>query len=135
MPAFLKKILFIFISCICVFSLHLCLSIYVTAKARRYQILWSWSYRWLCATIWVLGTKPVFLSRAVNHLNYWTVSLALISVHSSSWLRANKTRHPLFLLLFHLLLQFVEDLHKYKWSQILLPAMAWCSSGSQDTSC
>lgn len=40
---------------------------------------WNWSHRWLWATILVLGIEPVSSRRAINVLNPWPISLALVS--------------------------------------------------------
>ena len=38
---------------------------------RGHQIPWNWNYRWLWATMWVLGIKPGGSGRAASALNHW----------------------------------------------------------------
>jgi hypothetical protein len=49
----------------------------------------SWSYRWLWATMWVLGSKPGSSARAASSLKHWVISPASVLVRLSFtvWLR------------------------------------------------
>ena len=40
---------------------------------RRHQILWTWSYRWLSAYMWVLGTEPGSAAK-INDFIDWAIS-------------------------------------------------------------
>lgn len=42
---------------------------------NEHWIHWKWSYRWLLAALWVLGTKPGSYARAANTFNPWAISL------------------------------------------------------------
>lgn len=43
---------------------------YVCSEARgEQQVPWNWSYRWLLAIVWMLGTKPESFATVANALN------------------------------------------------------------------
>lgn len=46
-------------------------------RPERSQIPENWSYRWLWATMYMLGIGPGSSTRAVSALNNWAISLAL----------------------------------------------------------
>lgn len=52
------------------FCLHVCLCTPVCLvpgeAGRRHWIPWNWSYKWLFAMMWVLGTKSRFSGRTAN---------------------------------------------------------------------
>lgn len=65
--------------------IHECLSVCVSVYhiqtvaeevRRRHQIPWAWSYKWLWATMWVLGTEPESFTRETSALSSWARSLA-----------------------------------------------------------
>lgn len=50
----------------------------LSVKVRSgHWIPWTWSYKWLWATIWVLGTEPSSSAGAASASICWTISLAL----------------------------------------------------------
>lgn len=68
------------------FLLHVCVPCVclMLAEARRGNwIPWYWSYRWLWATMCVLGIKPGLSGREVSAPNHWANSLALANVFSN----------------------------------------------------
>lgn len=38
---------------------------------KRVLFPWNWSYRWLWAAVWVLGTEPEYTGRTASALNSW----------------------------------------------------------------
>lgn len=48
--------------------------IYIQGRRKSYQIPWTWSYRWLLATMWLLGTKPGSFAGTASALNHWNPS-------------------------------------------------------------
>jgi hypothetical protein len=47
-----------------------------------HQMPWNWSYRWLWAATWVLGTEPKSSAAVASEVNHWAISPALTSLHS-----------------------------------------------------
>lgn len=43
-------------------------------RQKQYQLLWNGHYRWVWATVWVLGTKPGASKRATGAFNSWAIS-------------------------------------------------------------
>jgi hypothetical protein len=66
------KDLFIFILWICL--LHVCMRTRCTQYQRRPEEAWNWSYKWLWATMWVLGRQPRLSTRVLSH---WAMSPVL----------------------------------------------------------
>ena len=70
-----------FVLCVCVFCLHACMYVcilhawLVPLKARRCQIPYNWSYRWLWASTWCRKLNRGSSIRATNPL---TISLVPI---------------------------------------------------------
>lgn len=56
---------FKFILCVCVLSA--CTSVFHSWAQC------TWSYRWLCVTIWVLGIEPLSSRKAVSAFNCWGI--------------------------------------------------------------
>ena len=62
-----------------------CLHVYMCTKympsahrgEKTVQMPWHWSYWWLRATLYVLGTEPGSSARAASVLNHWAISSAL----------------------------------------------------------
>ena len=51
---------------------HICL---VSLEVKRgCQVPWNWTYRQLCAAIWVLGMEARSSGRAASALNCWVIS-------------------------------------------------------------
>lgn len=45
---------------------------YVCSEARgEHQVPWNWTYRWLLAIVWMVGTKPESFATVANALNCW----------------------------------------------------------------
>lgn len=74
---FWKTDLFIFILCIWMFSVYLCLYTYTHAwypwKPEKYHIPWNWSYRWMWITMWVLGIELKPSGRQPVLTNLWAI--------------------------------------------------------------
>ena len=56
-------------------SVHL-VCVVPTGAQKGHQILWSWSYRHLLASMRMLGTEPQSSARAVSALNHRAISAA-----------------------------------------------------------
>jgi hypothetical protein len=62
---------YVFPACMPVHHMHA-----MPAQARRgHQISQKWSYRWLWANRWLLGTKARSFATATNTSNHWAISL------------------------------------------------------------
>ena len=46
----------------CMYHVHV-----VPVKARRHQMLWNWSYRWLLIAMCMLGNEAIPLHKLVSH--------------------------------------------------------------------
>ena len=56
---------------VCMYSV--CVYLVPAEIRKRHQMLGNWSYRWLWATMWVLGVTPRPSARATSTLNCWAV--------------------------------------------------------------
>ena len=62
-------------ACMCIWAPSTCL---VPTEAKRVRkIPWNWSYRWLWATMRVLGTEPRSSGKEARAFNGWVISPAL----------------------------------------------------------
>lgn len=103
--------------------LHICLcttiACLVPVSVRRSsQITWSWSYRLLWATIWVLQ-EPKSSEREVNALTCWAISQSL---HLTFWGRVSHWIWSLSIQLISLTnnLQSPTDLALWLWQHITM---------------
>lgn len=59
--------------------MHICAShaylVWMEDRRRCYS-QWSWSYRWSCATMCILGTEPESSKGAASIIQHWPISLA-----------------------------------------------------------
>ena len=79
-----------------VYERFVCLSV-----CRSEEVTWDYSYRWLGATKWVLGTELGTFERAASALNHWTISLDLFFFFVGlKWCRLLKQKYGWRLLLF-----------------------------------
>lgn len=93
-PSFPQVVLFF---CICIYFMCMYLSKYAPTMCaqepselrRGIGIPWNWSFRWLRAAMWGLGTEPSSSARAVSSLNCLYVACTPLSppleISSSSW--------------------------------------------------
>lgn len=67
--------------CMYVSALHACL---VSGDQKRALELLI-TYRWLCAAMWVLGTKPSSSARTASSNKHSPTSLGLVFVYVLEW--------------------------------------------------
>lgn len=86
-PFFLKMLLIVFekdlftyLLNVTVFCLHLCMASWTclvpAENGRGHCLPCNWSYRWLYANMWVLGTESKSSTRGTNAFNHWAIFLA-----------------------------------------------------------
>lgn len=74
---FLKKEILVYecVACMCVCTPHS--RLVAEEVIKGHWIPYNRGYRWLWATMWVLGTEPTYSARATSTLNRWATSLVL----------------------------------------------------------
>lgn len=68
---------------LCVFACFACMHVRATCDCR---IPWNWGYRWLEATMWMLGTEPRFSVRVTSALNFWAFSRVFFLLSLSTYI-------------------------------------------------
>lgn len=76
--------LLLFLNCMLVFCLHICVYLVPKEVRKGCQMSWNWSFRWLWDNIWELGLKSRSSGQAGNALNCWAFSLAPLALFSTS---------------------------------------------------
>lgn len=74
-----------FILCVCVFSLHVCVcTIFVLGAhntRRGHWIPWNWSCRWFWAALWVLAAEPRLCESSKWSLFLFYVYVCFVCIH------------------------------------------------------
>lgn len=86
----------------------LCAFLETSGARRRHWNHWNWIYKWLCASMWLLGIKTRSFGRALNHqtlisplLMYFLYYIFLPSIHARSKPSRTKGSGAVMVLHFH----------------------------------
>jgi hypothetical protein len=59
----------------CLSEHHVCCLVRLEVR-RGCWIRWSWRYRWLCASVWVLAIEPGSSARITSVVRFWAVAVS-----------------------------------------------------------
>jgi hypothetical protein len=77
-----QSVLLLLLKNVYLFYMYVCgpECICVPHVSRGPQIPWNWSYRWLWATMWVLGIEPGSYWREACALSHWAIPPVLLKI-------------------------------------------------------